>query len=407
MYDAASAGTSLAAGTAATTPSTRVGTARPGRTARSPWNRRNPYPATILANTVLSGPGSAKEVRHLEFDLVDSGITYEPGDGIGIAPVNDPALVDLILERLGAAGDEIIADRKSTYTLREALSLRYEISVPSKYLVKTIAERTGHPELSRLLTAGDPQALDVWLRGRDVLDVLDIDPSLTFTPEELLEELGPLTHREYSISSSPLVHPGRVHITMATVRYVADERARGGVCSTHLADRCAPGDAVSVFIAPNKNFRLPADDVAAIMIGPGTGVAPFRAFLHERAARGADGANWLFFGDQHRDVDYLYADELDGFVTDGILNRLDLAFSRDQDHKVYVQDRMRESGADLFSWLESGAHLYVCGDAATMADDVEAALHEIVGVHGGLGPDDAREYVDRLRSDKRYLRDVY
>ncbi|WP_238423187.1 sulfite reductase subunit alpha [Gordonia sp. 'Campus'] len=403
MYDAASAGSALALDTAAAPAPAR----RTGRTARSPWNRRNPYPATILTNEVLSGPGSAKEVRHIEIDLGDSGITYEVGDGIGIAPLNDPDLVDLLLDRLGAVGDEIIADRKATYTLREALTRRYEIATPSKYLAKVVADRTGDPELTRLVEAGDALALDAWLSGRDVLDLLNIDPALTLTAEELLEELSPLAHREYSISSSPRVHGGTVHITMATVRYTLDGRSRGGVCSTHLADRCAPGDTVSVFITPNKNFRLPADDAPAIMIGPGTGVAPFRAFLHERAAAGATGANWLFFGDQHRACDHLYARELEQFITDGTLDRLDLAFSRDQDHKVYVQDRMREHGAELFSWLEAGARVYVCGDATTMADDVDAALHEIIGECGRMGPDAARDYVDQLRSDNRYLRDVY
>ncbi|WP_338857334.1 sulfite reductase subunit alpha [Gordonia hongkongensis] len=402
MYDAASTGSSLAVDTARTSPARRT-----GKTARSPWNRRNPYPATVVRNELLSGPGSAKEVRHLELDLGDSGITYEPGDGIGIAPTNDPALVDLLLARLRAVGDEIIADRKATYTLREALTSRYEIGAPSKYLVRVVAERTGHPELTRLLDAGDPPALDAWLHGLDVLDLLDLDPTFTPTPEELLEELSPLAHREYSISSSPRVHGDTVHITMATVRYRVADRDRGGVCSTHLADRCAPGDTVPVFISPNKKFRLPADDVSAIMIGPGTGIAPFRGFLHERAAAGAPGGNWLFFGDQHRGHDYLYAEELDRFVTDGLLDRLDLAFSRDQEHKVYVQDRMREHGGELFAWLEAGAHLYVCGDATTMADDVDAALHEIVAEHGGLEPDQAAAYVDRLRAENRYSRDVY
>ncbi|PKZ66718.1 sulfite reductase subunit alpha [Gordonia terrae] len=402
MYDAASTGSSLAVDTAPASPARRT-----GKAVRSPWNRRNPYPATVVTNELLSGPGSAKEVRHLELDLGDSGISYEPGDGIGIAPANDPELVDLLLNRLGAAGDEIIADRKATYTLREALTSRYEISAPSKYLVRAVADRTGHPELSRLLDAGDPQALDAWLHGLDVLDLLDLDPTFAPTPEELLEELSPLAHREYSISSSPRVHGDTVHITMATVRYTVADRDRGGVCSTHLADRCAPGDTVPVFVSPNKKFRLPADDVAAVMIGPGTGIAPFRAFLHERAATGATGSNWLFFGDQHRAHDHLYAEELDRLAAGGVLDRLDLAFSRDQEHKVYVQDRMREHGAELFAWLEAGAHLYVCGDAATMADDVDAALHEIVAEHGGLDADQAAGYVDGLRSENRYLRDVY
>jgi sulfite reductase (NADPH) flavoprotein alpha-component len=194
---------------------------------------------------------------------------------------------------------------------------------------------------------------------------------------------------------------------MATVRYRSGERMRGGVCSTYLADRRTEGDEIDVFITPNKSFRLPADDVRVIMVGPGTGIAPFRAFLHERQNRGASGANWLFFGDQHRADDYIYADEIEQFVTDGVLERVDLAFSRDQDHKVYVQDRMRENGAELFAWLDSGAHLYICGDATRMARDVETALIEIIAEHGGVDENGAADYLNQLKKDKRYLRDVY
>lgn len=375
--------------------------------AKSPWGRKNPYPAKIVANTVLSGPTSDKEVRHLVISLGDSGIDYQPGDGISITPVNDPALVEKILTRLGATGDEMISDRKSQYTLRDALTHRFEIATPSKYLVDYIASRTEDPELTHLSATGDHEALDAWLWGRDVLDLLDVDPAVTITPEELIAELRPLAHRVYSISSSPLAHAGTVHITMATVRYRSGDRMRGGVCSTYLADRRTEGDTVPVFIQPNKSFRPPADDVAAIMIGPGTGIAPFRSFLHERQARGAQGENWLFFGDQHRDADFIYADEITGFAADGILNRLDLAFSRDQDHKIYVQDRMREKGADLFAWLQDGAHVYVCGDATRMARDVDDALHQIVAEHGSLDDEAAQDYINRLKKDKRYLRDVY
>ncbi|MBE7191881.1 MAG: sulfite reductase subunit alpha [Gordonia polyisoprenivorans] len=371
------------------------------------WGRKNPYPATIVANTVLSGPGSDKEVRHLVISLGDSGITYEPGDGISIAPVNDAALVERVISRLGATGDEPITDRKSTRTLRDALTRQYEIATPSKYLVDYIASRSQDPELLHLVSTGDKEALDAWLWGKDVLDLLEVDPSLTITPEELLAELRPLAHRVYSISSSPRAHQGTVHITMATVRYRSGERERGGVCSTFLADRRHDGDTVDVFITPNKSFRLPADDAATIMIGPGTGIAPFRAFLHERQARGCSGRNWLFFGDRHHATDYLYADEIDQFRADGVLTRVDLAFSRDQDRKVYVQDRMREQGAELFAWLESGAHLYVCGDATRMARDVETTLTEIIAEHGSRSADQAGDYLDQLKKDKRYLRDVY
>ena len=371
------------------------------------WGRKNPYPATILANSILSGPTSAKEVRHVVISLGDSGIEYAPGDGISIVPVNDDALVDRLLARIGATGDEMVTDRKSECTLREALTHRYEISTPSKYLVDYVADRTGDAELTHLSATGDPEALEAWLWGKDVLDVLDVDPDLTVTPEELIAELRPLTPRVYSISSSQAAHNGTVHITMAAVRYASGNRERGGVCSTYLADRRPEGEQVQVFITPNKAFRLPDDDAPVIMVGPGTGIAPFRSFLHERAVRRAAGENWLFFGDQHRDSDFLYQAELEQFQSEGLLTRLDLAFSRDQEHKVYVQDRMREHGEQLYRWLERGAHLYVCGDASRMAHDVDVALQEIVAKQGGMDSEKAGLYVEGLKKDKRYLRDVY
>ncbi|MGV9824588.1 sulfite reductase subunit alpha [Gordonia sp. NPDC003429] len=374
----------------------------------APWGRKNPYPATVVANSVLSGPGSDKEVRHLVIGLGDSGITYEPGDGISIGAVNDPDLVEAIIDRLGVPGDTMIVDRKEQRTLREALTTRYEITTASKYLLDYIASRSGDPELTHLSATGDHEALDAYLWGRDVLDLLNVDAALTITPDKLLAELRPLANRVYSISSSPRAHPGTVHVTMAAVRYRTGERERGGTCSTYLADRVTDGQTVGVYITPNKSFRLPADDTAkVIMVGPGTGIAPFRAFLHERAGRGATGENWLFFGDQHAACDHIYADEINQFVADGVLDRLDFAFSRDQDHKIYVQDRMREHGAELYRWLDEGAHLYVCGDATRMARDVDDALHEIIARHGDVGPDDAADVVARLKKDKRYLRDVY
>ncbi|ROZ88910.1 sulfite reductase subunit alpha [Gordonia sp. OPL2] len=390
-----------------TTAPTTTTTAGPDTPARSAWTRKNPYPATVVANTLLSAPTSDKEVRHLEISLGDSGIDYQPGDGISISPVNDAELVDRIITRLGASPDTVIADRKTERTLREALTHHYEISTPSKYLLDYIAQRSQDAELTHLTSTGDREALDAWMWGKDVLDLLDVDPTLTISPDELIAELRPLQHRVYSISSSPLAHAGTVHITMATVRYRSGDRQRGGVCSTFLADRRPEGTQVGMFISPNNSFRLPSDDTKAIMIGPGTGIAPFRSFLHERAARGARGGNWLFFGDQRRDHDYIYADEIDGFVTDGLLDRLDLAFSRDQEHKIYVQDRMREQGADLFRWLSDGAHIYVCGDATRMARDVDTALREVVAEHGGLTDDEAQDYIDDLKRAKRYLRDVY
>ncbi|WP_440712257.1 sulfite reductase subunit alpha [Gordonia sp. FQ] len=389
----------------ATAPSPSPSSKDPGEVA---WGRKRPYPATILANSILSGPTSGKEVRHVVISLGDSGIEYQAGDGLSVVPVNDETLVAALLSRIGATGDEVITDRKTQRTLRDALTHHYEISTPSKYLVDYVASRTGDDELTHLSVTGDTDALDAWLWGRDVLDVLNVDPSLTLTPEELIGELRPLAPRVYSISSSPAAHPGTVHLTMATVRYTSENRERGGVCSTFLADRRATGEQVHVYITPNKAFRLPEDDAApVIMVGPGTGIAPFRSFLHERAARGAVGENWLFFGDQHRDADFLYEAELEQFRADGGLTRLDLAFSRDQAHKVYVQDRMRERGGELYRWLERGAYLYVCGDASRMAHDVDVALTEIVARHGGMDAEKAGLYVGELKKDKRYCRDVY
>ena len=380
---------------------------KPARQRKSTWGRKNPYPATVIANSVLSGTGSAKEVRHLVISLGDSGITYEPGDGLSVVPRNDPALVDRIIDRLGVSPQTPVVDRKEQRLLRKALLHRYEIATASKYLVDYIAARSGDAELTHLASTGDREALDAWLWGKDVLDLLNVDESLTITPDELLAELQPLAHRVYSISSSPRAHAGTVHLTMATVRYRSGERDRGGVCSTHLADRIADDETIGVFVTPNKSFRLPPDDAKVVMVGPGTGIAPFRAFLHERAERGAAGSNWLFFGDQHEACDHIYRDEIDQFVADGLLDRLDLAFSRDQEHKVYVQDKMRAHGAELFRWLDDGAYLYVCGDATRMARDVDDALHEIIAEHGGHSASAAQDVVSQLKKDKRYMRDVY
>ena len=256
------------------------------------------------------------------------------------------------------------------------------------------------------MARGERDTLDHWLWGKDVLDLLLASPDTTFTAEELSEVLRPLQPRAYSISSSPLHSPDRVHLTVASVRHGAD-RIRGGVCSTFLADRLGDGD-VGIYLQPNAAFRVPADDDRPmIMVGPGTGVAPFRAFLHERAARGATGRNWLFFGDQHRADDFIYADELGELAQGGVLHRLDLAFSRDQAEKVYVQTRMLEQARELYAWLEDGAHFYVCGDATRMAKDVDAALRLIIEQQRGRGPEDAVEYVADLKKAKRYVRDVY
>ncbi|MEU5159428.1 sulfite reductase subunit alpha [Streptomyces sp. NPDC020875] len=384
------------AGGAATGPATPVG--------RSPWNKRNPYRSRLLVNRLLSAPGSAKEIRHYEFDLGDSGIDYRAGDALAVVPVNDETLVGALLDHLGATGDEDTGGRP----LAEALRSGREIRTPSKELLADLAERAPDGELAAVLARGDRAALDDWLATRDVLELLRDAGSAGPGAAELLPLLRPLQARQYSISSSPLAHPGRIHLTVASVRYDSPGRRHTGVASTYLADRLADGADAGVYLQPNAAFGVPAeDDTPMIMIGPGTGIAPFRGFLHERAARGANGPNWLFFGDQHRRTDFVYEDELAGLRDRGVLTRLDLAFSRDQAEKIYVQTRMRESARELYDWLEDGAYLYVCGDASRMAKDVEAALLDVIAGQRARGADDAADYLAELRRAKRYVRDVY
>ena len=359
----------------------------------------------LTSNVLLSGEDSAKEIRHYEFALADSGLEYEAGDALNVVPVNDTELVHAILGRLGLDGATVPEGHDDT--LEHLLTYNYEITAPSVDLLEEIEKHTGNEELTYVLRHGDKAALDEWLWGRDILDVLLLDPAPELSAEQFLALLRPLQHRAYSISSSPNACDGSVHLTVAAVRYGTDGRERRGVCSTFLADRVGEGK-VGIFVSKNKAFRVPADDTAPmIMVGPGTGIAPFRGFLQERRARGATGKNWLFFGDQKRGCDYIYEQELAEFADSGVLTRLDLAFSRDQAEKIYVQTRMKEHGAELFAWLEKGGHFYICGDASRMAKDVDRALHEIVAEHGGMNDEQAAEYVTTLKREKRYVRDVY
>lgn len=373
---------------------------------KSGWSRKTPYVASVCDNRILSGANSAKEIRHIAFDLGDSGMSYEAGDALGVLPVNSPDLVAAILGRLGVGGDHAIAGHDAP--LSELLTTKFEIATPSRELIKALAPLAGDDEFSHVVRNGDKEALDAWLWGRDLLDLLELNPALPLDPDELVSWLKPLQHRAYSISSSPRAHPGEVHLTVAAVRWTYNRRPHRGVCSTFLADHVPEGGQAGIFMSPNKAFRVPQDDsVPMIMVGPGTGVAPFRAFLEERRERGARGANWLFFGDQHRKSDFIYEDEISAMSASGLLTRLDLAFSRDQQEKVYVQTRMQENGKDLFAMLEEGGHFYVCGDASRMARDVDATLHKIIETQGGMTPEAATDYVNRLKREKRYLRDVY
>ncbi|MFT4088590.1 MAG: FAD-binding protein [Gordonia sp. (in: high G+C Gram-positive bacteria)] len=382
------------------------------RAAKKPrWSRRNPYPARVVQNTLLTSPDTDKEVRHLVLDIADSGLEYLPGDGVSVMPANDPALVTAIIERLGVPADTVIEDRKGSQSLQVALTHGFEITSVSPYLLDHLANARDNATAKELL-AGDRAALDAWSRGRDVLDLLALEPDWSPTPEALLAELKPLAARTYSISSSPAAHEGTLHLTPATVRHRAtdewgDGRDRHGAASAYLADRVVPGDTVGIYLTPNKSFRLPEPDTDIIMIGPGTGIAPFRAFLHERAAADAGGRNWLFHGARHRDHDFLYRDEIAELHSEGTLHRLDVAFSREQEEKVYVHHLMDGHGEEIYRWLRDGAVLYVCGDADRMAGDVDAALARILAEHGDLDLDAAAAELERLRAEGKYLRDVY
>jgi sulfite reductase (NADPH) flavoprotein alpha-component len=372
------------------------------------YSKKNPFPARLLTNRRLNAPGSGKDVRHFEIALHGSGLDYEVGDALGVVPQNDPKLVGELLAALGASGDEAVAGRAGeSIALREALTSHYEITRIPKPLLEAFAQRTRDEILQRVTSPTANGELTKFLWGREIIDLLLAHPSVKFAPAEFIGLLKKLQPRLYSISSSPKAHPGEVHLTVGAVRYESLGRQRAGVCSTFLADRVNAETPVPVFVHSNKAFRPPAPDVPLIMVGPGTGIAPFRAFLEERRATGATGKNWLFFGDQKSATDYLYREEIEAFQNDGLLARLDLAWSRDQSEKVYVQQRMLESAGELFAWLEAGAGFYVCGDASRMAKDVDAALHQVIAQAGGKTSDQAAEYVKALKSAKRYQRDVY
>ena len=368
---------------------------------RGEWTRRHPLLARVVENRRLTSKDSEKEVRHIVIDVAGSGLVYQAGDSLGVHPVNDPMLVEALLTQLAVPSTHRPAGHLES--LGELLSTRLEIRTPSKELLVLVAERTKDDEARRILVEASAGERNTWLHGRDVLDLTLLVEDLAV--DELLPTLRPLQYRDYSIASSPSVHSERIHLTVAVVRHRHLGRERGGVASTFLADRS--GDGVLVHPQPNPGFRLPPDDAHLIMVGPGTGIAPFRAFLHERQRAAATGRAWLFFGARHRSTDFLYSEELHAFLETGVLTRLDLAFSRDQERRVYVQDRMSEHASELYAWLESGAYLYVCGDAERMAKDVDATLHRIVGVAGGMDPEAAHDYVNRLIMEHRYVRDVY
>ena len=373
--------------------------------AAAAFSKSSPFPARLVKNILLNKPGSAKEVRHYEIALGGSGLTYEVGDSLGVMPENCAELVSEVLAALGATGDEPVALENSVAPLRAALTSHFELGKPTSELLAEIAKRAPACEFAPLLAPEKLEDLKKWLYGHDVLDMLLLAPKV-MSVGDFLPLLRKLSPRLYSISSSPKAHLGEVHLTVSAVRYEKHGRNRKGVASTFLADRA--GNIVNIFVNPSHGFRPPTNpDARMIMVGPGTGIAPFRAFLEEREAAAAKGKNWLFFGDQKRAADFLYEEQLTAWHKSGFLTRLDLAFSRDQAEKIYVQDRMLENATELWSWLETGAHFYVCGDAGRMAKDVDAALHKIIETAGGKNTDEAKAYVEKMKSEKRYQRDVY
>ena len=371
------------------------------------YSREQPFLATVLANDRITGRGASKDVRHIELSLEGSGLEYEPGDALGVWHENPAAVVDAVLAAIGASGDEPATVDGERRKLREWLSQGREITRLTRPFLVQHAQRSGNDELAGMLTAGHEERLRSTLKNLQLVDVLRLYPAI-WEPEALLQALRPLAPRLYSIASSRAAVGEEAHLTVAVVDYEFAGEQRLGAASAHLAALTGDEAQVRIFIEPNERFRLPADPARdVIMIGPGTGVAPYRGFLQQREAQGATGRNWLVFGARHFDSEFLYQVEWQDAARKGLLRRVDLAFSRDRTPRTYVQDRLREAGAELFAWLEAGAHLYVCGDSEHMAPDVNAALVDVVEAHGGLGREAAEGYVRRLADDRRYLRDVY
>jgi len=374
------------------------------------YTRANPFPARLVVNRRLSGPESAKDTRHFELDLTRWGLSFEVGDSLAVYPSNDPQLVDEIVHTLGATGDEQVPRPRGEPTaLREALLRDYSITQATPKLLRAIAERaSAAPTLRYLLAPDRKHDLETYLWGMEIVDFLLEHPSARFAPKEFVGLLTKLQPRLYSVASSLKAYPDQVHFIVDVVSYESHGRLRKGVCSSFLAER-ADEVPVPVFPSVAKHFHLPEDpETPIIMIGPGTGVAPFRAYLQERKATGAKGKNWLFFGAQHERCDFAYGDEFEAFLKEGLLTRLDCAWSRDQLQKIYVQHKMMENAVKIWSWIDAeGAHFFVCGDARRMAKDVDATLRKIVQEQGGKNVEQANEYVEKLKNEKRYKRDVY
>ena len=380
------------------------------------YSKDQPFPALVTENRLLTKPGSAKETRHFIVSLASSGLHYKAGDSLGIFPSNRPSEVGELLRLLGASGDELVRPPMLKLTepipLREALSSRLALAGPTEKFLRTLAANATNSDekarLTGLLAPESKAVLATFLAQREFVDLLVEFPSARLTPQELVDHQRRLMPRLYSIASSPKLFPAEVHLTVAVVRYESNHRERFGVCSTFLAERVAVGTTPMPVFVSHSHFGPPDDGATdMIMVGPGTGIAPFRAFVQDRVASGASGRNWIFFGDQHRATDFLYEEEWAEWSAKGHLARIDTAFSRDQVRKVYVQDRMREHAAEIWKWIKGGAYFYVCGDARRMAKDVDVTLHDIIAEQGGMDPAAAAEYVKQMRKTRRYQRDVY
>ncbi len=398
---------SLSEGEAASLPQESAGA---NSTAVSEYSRTNPFYAEVLENINLNGRGSNKETRHLELSLEGSGLVYEPGDSLGIYPTNDPALVDELIQTCGWNAEESVTVHKNgdTLPLKDALTSHFEITVLTKPLLQKIAELTKSESLHALLEEGNEEKLKEYIAGRDLVDAARDFGPFEGTAADFTSILRKIPARLYSIASSLKANDEEVHLTIGAVRYDAHGRERQGVCSILCAERLQPGDTLPVYIQHNQNFKLPQDpDAPIIMVGPGTGIAPFRSFMQEREEMGANGKSWLFFGDQHFVTDFLYQTEWQKWLKDGVLTKMDVAFSRDTEEKVYVQHQMKKQSKELFEWLEQGAYVYICGDEKHMAHDVHNTLLSIIQEEGAMSKEKAESYLANLQQQKRYQRDVY
>ncbi|PRS00330.1 sulfite reductase [NADPH] flavoprotein alpha-component [Bacillus sp. NMCN6] len=398
----------LSEGEAAAFPQESAGATN--QTAASEYSRTNPFYAEVLENINLNGRGSNKETRHLELSLEGSGLVYEPGDSLGIYPTNDPALVDELLTTCGWNAEEAVTVHKNgdTLPLKEALTSHFEITVLTKPLLQKMADLTKNEALHALLEEGNEKKLKAYIAGRDLVDAARDFGPFEGTAADFTAILRKIPARLYSIASSLKANEEEVHLTIGAVRYDAHGRERQGVCSILCAERLEPGDTLPVYIQHNQNFKLPENpDAPIIMVGPGTGIAPFRSFMQEREEIGASGKSWLFFGDQHFVTDFLYQTEWQKWLKDGVLTKMDVAFSRDSEEKVYVQHQMKKQSKELFEWLEQGAYVYVCGDEKHMAHDVHRTLLSIIQEEGAMSKEKAESYLANLQQQKRYQRDVY